>query len=66
LGAFSGEIHEGSRIKVLAIDETVEIVETEGDKLITIGDFIKTYGEEITEIKAFTVPFWSTAALQLV
>jgi hypothetical protein len=52
LGAFSGEIYEGRGIKVLAIDETVEIVERESDKVISIEDFTKTFGEPTRKIRS--------------
>ena len=51
LGAFKGEIYEGSGIKVLVIEETVEIVEREVDKPISLSDFYKTYGEPMKKVK---------------
>ncbi len=52
IGAFNGEIYEGSGIKVLAIDYTVEIVEKELDTIITFKEFSKTHGEPIKRLKS--------------
>lgn len=52
LGGFRGEIYERSGIKVLAIDETVEIVEREADKPISLLEVNKTYGEPMKKINS--------------
>lgn len=51
IGPFNGEIYEGSGIKVLAIDYTVEIVEKEINTIITLKEFKKTYGSPIKKVK---------------
>jgi len=48
IGPFIGVIYEGGNIKVFAIDNTVEIVETESEKEI---DFRKITGEPVKKIK---------------
>lgn len=48
IGAFNGGIYEGVGIKVFAIDNTVEIVETEPEKEI---DLKRIYGEPVKKIK---------------
>jgi len=52
-GALKGEIYEGSGIKVLAIDDTVEIVETQIDKPTDFTKFKKTQGEPVKKVKNF-------------
>lgn len=48
IGGFNGEIYEGSGIKVLVIDNTVEIVETDTKKDI---DLKKAYGDPARKTK---------------
>jgi tetratricopeptide (TPR) repeat protein len=48
IGPFIGVVYEGGGIKVFAIDNTVEIVETEPEKEI---DIRKAYGEPVKKIK---------------
>jgi tetratricopeptide (TPR) repeat protein len=48
IGPFIGVIYEGGGIKVFAIDNTIEIVETEPEKEI---DLRKAYGEPVKKIK---------------
>jgi len=47
IGPFMGAIYEGGKIKVFAIDNTIEIVETESEKEI---DLKKAYGEPSKKI----------------
>jgi len=48
IGGFNGEVYEGGGIKVLAIDNTVEIVEAETEKE---ADLKKAYGEPVKKLK---------------
>lgn len=50
-GGLSGEIYEGDGIKVLVIDDTVEIVETISNKPVDIADFRKKNGEPVREVQ---------------
>jgi tetratricopeptide (TPR) repeat protein len=51
IGPFMGEIYEGRGIKVLAIDNTIEIVEAETEKVI---DHKKSYGEPLKTMKTLS------------
>jgi tetratricopeptide (TPR) repeat protein len=48
IGPLTGEIYDGGNIKVFAIDNTAEIVETETEKVI---DYKKSYGEPLKKMK---------------
>jgi len=48
IGPFNGEIYEGGSTKVFSIENTVEIVETETEKVI---DYRKAYGEPLKKMK---------------
>ena len=50
-GGLSCEIYEGDGIKVLVIDDTVEIVETNNNKPFDIADFRKKHGEPLREVQ---------------
>jgi len=51
IGPFTGEIYEGGGIKVFAIDNTVEIVEAETEKVI---HHKKSYGEPLRTMKTLS------------
>ncbi len=47
IGKFTGEIYEGNRIKALAIDNVVEVVERQFDKKIEFKGFKEKHGEPV-------------------
>ncbi len=45
IGAFTGEIYEGNRLRALVIDGTVEVVEEELETRTTLREFRETHGD---------------------
>lgn len=51
IGKLNVEIYRGENIKLLSLDETLEVEEVEPDKLVDINDFKKKHGEAVRAIK---------------
>lgn len=51
IGEFRGEIYENKEMKVLAIDNAIEIIEIVSDKPMGIDEFKKMYGDSLYSVR---------------